>query len=93
MNILFVYCLPAISRECVIARLICKQLVVPQTSSITAGLIPTPLRRMSDSRTSRIRHSRMFLSGIQAAPKLDPRLRHSGVTALGQILMLGSDTR
>jgi hypothetical protein len=30
-----------ISRECVIAGLICKQLILPQASSITAGLIPT----------------------------------------------------
>jgi hypothetical protein len=47
-----------------------------------------------------VRHSRMFLSldfpqdgevlepsGIQARPELDPRLKHSGVTRLGQILI------
>ena len=28
-------------------------------------------------------HSRMLLTGIQARPQLDPRLRHSGVTPLG----------
>jgi hypothetical protein len=28
----------------------------------------------------RVRHSRMFLAGIQAEFGLDPRLRHSGVT-------------
>jgi hypothetical protein len=31
----------------------------------------------------RVRHSRMLLSGIQARPELDPRLKHSGVTPLG----------
>ena len=35
----------------------------------------------------------MLLSGIQARPELDPRLRHSGVTPLGQLLSLCSDTR
>jgi hypothetical protein len=36
--------------------------------------IPRPLR---------VRDSRMLLSGIQARPELDPRLKHSGVTPLG----------
>jgi len=31
----------------------------------------------------RVRHSRMFLAGIQAEFGLDPRLKHSGVTVLG----------
>jgi hypothetical protein len=30
----------------------------------------------------RVRHSRMFLAGIQAEFGLDPRLKHSGVTVL-----------
>jgi hypothetical protein len=30
----------------------------------------------------RVRHSRMFLAGIQAESGLDPRLKHSGVTCL-----------
>jgi hypothetical protein len=30
----------------------------------------------------RLRHSRMFLAGIQAEFGLDPRLKHSGVTVL-----------
>jgi hypothetical protein len=30
----------------------------------------------------RVRHSRMFLAGIQAEFGLDPRLIHSGVTRL-----------
>ena len=29
-----------------------------------------------------LRHSRMFLAGIQARSELDPRLKHSGVTTL-----------
>jgi hypothetical protein len=41
----------------------------PQLAAKSA--IPRPLR---------VRHSRMLLSGIQARPELDPRLRHSGVT-------------
>jgi len=31
----------------------------------------------------RVRHSRMFLAGIQADFGLDPRLKHSGATVLG----------
>jgi hypothetical protein len=35
-----------------------------------------------------VRHSRMLLAGIQGGMfGLDPRLKHSGVTTLGQILM------
>jgi hypothetical protein len=41
-----------ISRECVIAGLILPAVGFAAKTSITAGLIPTPLRRMSDSQTS-----------------------------------------
>ena len=33
----------------------------------------------------------MLLSGIQAIPELAPRLKHSGVTPLGQVSSLSSD--
>ena len=36
----------------------------------------------------RVRHSRMFLAGIQAEFGLDPRLKHSAVTALKRFSLL-----
>ena len=36
----------------------------------------------------RVRHSRMFLAGIQAKLGLDPRFKHSGVTNSGHVIMV-----
>jgi hypothetical protein len=58
-------------------------LLFENLSSISLGLIPGGLLCEELFSDLRIRHSRMLLSGIQARPELDPRLKHSGVTPLG----------
>jgi hypothetical protein len=57
-------------------------------NSISAGLIPRSLCVKAVVRSVRVGHSRMFLAGIQAKFGLDPRLKHSGVTNSGHVIVV-----